>query len=194
MPSVSAELDTGEASGALPFARRPLTGFGVAEADGWMAGNSPAALLGPMSEPVPPASFRLGCGPSGSEMDELPTCEVPDEFCDDDDDDDADGEEDAAVTPTDSAAAGGVQVAVVATAAVAVSCTEPTELALPGTAICAWRVTGLLSAIEAIVQVAAPLPLAQPVVKVAFWLVGAAVRVTVTGLAAGPFWVAIVTV
>jgi len=91
-----------------------------------------------------------------------------------------DGEADAAVTETVSVAAGGVHFAVVTTLAVAVSFTEVTELALAATGICARRDTGCLSWTEPTAQLAVPSPLRQPLVYTGFWLVGWAVRATVT--------------
>lgn len=52
VPSVMAELETGEAFGGLPSARSPLAGLGEGdEEEGWMAGNRPPALPAPMTEP-----------------------------------------------------------------------------------------------------------------------------------------------
>jgi hypothetical protein len=73
--------------------------------------------------------------------------------------------------------------------AVAVSFTEVTEVALAATGICALRVTGCLSDTELTVQLAVPLPVAQPLVKVGFWPDGWAVRATVTSDADPLFWV-----
>ena len=84
------------------------------------------------------------------------------------------------MTATVSAADGGVHLTEVTTLAVAVSFTEVTEVALAATGICACRVTGCLSDTELTVQVAVPLPLAQPLVNAGFWLDGWAVRATVT--------------
>jgi hypothetical protein len=129
--------------------------------------------------------FRSGIGPSGG----VAPGEAPPPP---DDPGELDDDGDAAVTVTASAAAGGVQFAVVTMLAVAVSFTELTEFALAATATCAVRATGCLSVTDAIVQEAAPLPLAQPLVNVGFRLVGWAVSLTVTP-EAGPFTVEIVT-
>jgi hypothetical protein len=87
------------------------------------------------------------------------------------------------VTATVTAADGGVHVAEVRTLAVAVSCTD---VASDPTGICACRLTGDVSETEATEHAAVPSPLAQPLVNVAFWLDGCAVRATDTS-AADPF-------
>ena len=115
-------------------------------------------------------------GPSGSVVPgETPADDVPAE--------ELAGEADAVVTATVSAADGGVHFSVVTMLAVAVSFTEVTEVALAATGTCALRVTGCLSDTELTVQLAVPSPLAQPLVKVGFWLDGWAVRATVTSAA-----------
>ena len=116
--------------------------------------------------------LRFGMGPSGSVVPgETAAGDVPAE------------EAEAAVTVTVSAADGGVHFSAVTMLAVAVSFTEVTEVALAATGICALRVTGCLSDTELTVQLAIPSPLAQPLVKVGFWLDGWAVRATVTAAA-----------
>ena len=88
------------------------------------------------------------------------------------------GEADAAaVTATVSAADGGFHFAEVTMLAVAVSFTE---VAPDATGIRASRFAGCLSDTELTVQVAVPLPLAQPLVNVGFWLEGWAARATDT--------------
>jgi hypothetical protein len=156
--------------------------------EGPTEGNRPAALPAPMSEldTLPPLS-PLGAGPSGSagtpaKLGDDP----PGDPADDDGDPDADADGDAAVTATVSAAAGGVHFTVVTMVAVAVSFTELTDVAPAATGIWACRSVGWVSETELIVQDAAPLPLAQPLVNVGFWLAGCAVSVTVT-FEAGPF-------
>ena len=94
----------------------------------------------------------------------------------------------AAVTAVVSAAAGGVHFAVVTTLAVAVSFTELTEVALDATAICASRLAGCLVVTEPMLHEAVPSPVAQPLVKVGFWLDGCTVSATDTS-EADPFWV-----
>jgi hypothetical protein len=188
---VSAEVfETGEALPLFTAGWSPETGLGVVE--GPTVGSNPAALPAPMNELD--SLFRSGCGPSGTEGTTAPPPGDEDE--DEGEDDDGDGEVDEAeVTATVSEAAGGVHLvaAVVGTAAVAVSFTELTEVAaLAATAICACRSTGCLSETEPIVHEAFPLPLAQPLVNVGFWLAGWVVSVTVTP-EAGPFCVEIVT-
>jgi hypothetical protein len=97
-----------------------------------------------------------------------------------DPDGDGDGDGDAAVTATVSDAAGGVHCTAGTMLAVAISFTELTELALAATGICASRAAGWVSETELIVHEAVPLPLAQPLVNVGFWLAGWAVSVRVT--------------
>ena len=162
------ESDTGLALRLPPSAWIPGAGVGVAA--GLIAGNRRDALPGPMSELETP--LRFGIGPSGSAV----SGEAPA--------DDAAGDEAGAavaeVTATVSAADGGVHLAEVTMLAVAVSCTEVTVLALAATGICAWRIAGCLSDTELTTQVAAPAPLAQPPVNVAFWPDGWALRARVT--------------
>ena len=164
---------------AFPWpAAAGLPGEGLGVAEGLIAGNRPEASPAPMSWLEMP--FRSGIGPSGSVV----PGETPG--------DDAGAGElaadaDAAVTATVSVAAGGVHFAVVVTLAVAVSFTEVTELALAATGICALRVTGCLSDTELTAQLAVPSPLRQPLVNTGFWLVGFAVRATVTPEAEPPF-------
>jgi len=162
-----------EEGSGLPFASPPGVcppGNGLGVADGLIAGNRPEASPAPMSWLETP--FRFGIGPSGR----LPSGETPG--------DDAPADElaaaDAAVTATVSAAAGGVHLSVVATLAVAVSVTEVTELAPAATGMCALKDTGCLSDTELTVQLTVPSPLRQPPVNTGFWLVGRAVRATVT--------------
>jgi len=156
---------------ALPWpAAAWLPGEGLGVAEGLIAGNRPEASPAPMSWLEMP--FRSGIGPSGSVVcgkapDDAPAGEPA-------------ADADAAVTVTVSAAAGAVHFCVVATLAVAVSCTEVTELALAATGICALRVAGCLSDTEATAQLAIPPPLRQPLVNTGFWLAGLAVRATVT--------------
>jgi hypothetical protein len=123
--------------------------------------------------------LRFGIGPSGSVVPGETPADVPVG--------ELDGEADAAVTATVSTADGGVHFSVVATLAVAVSFTEVTELALAATGICALRVTSCLSDTELTAQLAVPSPLRQPLVNTGFWLVGLAVRATVTPEAEPPF-------
>jgi len=92
-------------------------------ADGEIAGNSPEALLAPMSELETP--FRLGRGPSGSTV---PVAEPVDDAL-------GEAEAEAAVTETASVTDGGVHFAVVTTLTVAVSFTELTEVAPDATGI-----------------------------------------------------------
>lgn len=92
-------------------------------ADGEIAGNSPEALLAPMSELETP--FRLGKGPSGSTV---PVAEPVDDAL-------GEAEAEAAVTETASVTDGAVHFAVVTTLAVAVSFTELTEVAPDATGI-----------------------------------------------------------
>lgn len=172
---------------ATGWALRPPV-FGLtAEAEpdpreGVIAGNRPEALPAPTSElemnefeaPVEP-----GIGPTGILV---PGVVDADGVADDV------GEAAAAVTATVSAAEGGVHLAEVTMLAVAVSVTELTEVAGEATGIWTFSVTGCLSDTEPTTHVAAPLPLAQPPVKAAFWLDGLAVRATDTS-EAGPFWV-----
>jgi len=75
---------------------------------------------------------------------------------------------------------GGVHFTEVTMLAVAVSFTEVIEVAPDATGICAWRLAGCLPETELTVQVAAPLPLAQPLANVGFWLAGWAARATDT--------------
>jgi hypothetical protein len=181
---VSAETGDASDTGVL---FRPLPGCapaedgGLAPCDGPIVGNRPAALPAPISRLAAP--FMSGTGPSGSTA----MCVVP-------------GEAlpeplafvvlvaEAAVTAVVSAAAGGVHFAVVVTLAVAVSFTELTEVAFDATAIWASRLTVCLVFSEPMLHEAVPLPLAQPLVNVGFWLDGCVVSATDTS-EAGPFWV-----
>jgi hypothetical protein len=86
------------------------------------------------------------------------------------------------------AAAGGVHVAVVTTLAVAVSFTAVTEVAVDAIAIWAFRLAGWAVVTELMPHMAVPLPEAQPLLNVGFWLDGCAVSATDTS-EADPFWV-----
>jgi hypothetical protein len=163
----------------FPAAGTPGDGDGLVVAPGLIAGNKPDALPAPMSELEAP--FRFGSGPSGTVM----AVGAPPE-------DLLPGDPGAAVTVTASCATGGVIVAVVTMLAVAVSVTEPTEVALAATGIWASRVTALVSDTAPTAQVALLSPAAQPLVNVGFWLIGVAARATDTP-AAGPFSVETVT-
>ena len=99
------------------------------------------------------------------------------------------GEGEAAVTAVVSAAAGGVHFAVVTTLAVAVSFTEPTEVAFDATAIRASRLTVCPVVIEPMLHDAVPSPLGQPLLNVGFRLDGCAVSARDTSEADPPFWV-----
>jgi hypothetical protein len=165
----------------FPAAGTPGDGDGLAVATGVIAGNKPAALPAPMSELEAP--FRFGSGPSGTVMAVGAPPELPEDLLPGDP---------GAVIVTDSCAAGGVIVAVVTMLAVAVSVTEPTEVALAATGIWASRVTALVSDTAPTAQVALLFPAAQPLVNVGFWLVGVATRATDTP-AAEPFSVETVT-
>ena len=151
-----------------------IPGGELGVADGMIAGNKLDALPAPMSELETPMSepetpLRFGMGPSGSVV------------SDDDPVDDLAGEADAAaVTTTVSAADGGFHFTEVTMLAVAVSVTEATEVAPDATGICASRFAGCLSDTELTAQAAVPLPLAQPLVNVGFWLEGWATRATDT--------------
>lgn len=90
-------------------------------------------------------------------------------------------------------AAGGVHLALVAMLAVAVSFTELTELAFDATAICAFRVAGLVAVTELTVHEAVPSPLVQPLVNSGFWLDGWEASATDT-FEAEPFLVETCTV
>jgi hypothetical protein len=142
---------------------------GLGVADGEIAGNRPAAFPAPMSELDSP--FRLGSGPTGSALCVgTPVADFVGE-----------GDADTEVTVTVEAAEGAVQVAVVTMLAVAVSFTE--LVALDETGIWASRSTALASVTELTVQVAVLSPVVQPLVKVGFWVVGSAARVTDTPVA-----------
>ena len=161
-------------------------GSGLAPGDGLIAGNRPAALPAPMSKLAWP--LRAGIGPSGSTArfgvaGEVFTFALALAL--------ADFAGAAAVTAVVMAAAGGVHVAVVTTLAVAVSFTEVTEVAVAATAIWAFRMTGWVVT-ELTPHTAVPLPEAQPLLNVGFWLDGCAVSVTDTS-DADPFWVEICT-
>ena len=177
---VSAEAGDASAAGAV-FRRPPgcawTEGPGLPPGDGVMSGNRRAALPAPMRLFAPP--FRFGMGPSGSTTPTWTSGEDVADFL---------GVAEAAVTAVVSAAAGGVHFVLVTTLAVAVSFTELTEVAFAATAICAFRVVGCFVVTEAMVHVGVPLPLAQPLVKVGFWLAGCAVSATDT-FEADPFCV-----
>jgi hypothetical protein len=171
---VSAETgdasDTGAVSCVLGCAAAVGPRLAPAPCDGLIVGNRPAALPAPISRLASP--FRSGTGLSGGAA----ACVAP-------------GEPlaelfallaEAAVTAVVSAAAGGVHFAVVATLAVAVSFTELTEVALDGTATRASRLTLFLAVTEPMLHEAVPSPLAQPLLKVGFWLDGCAARATDT--------------
>jgi len=120
--------------------------------------------------------LRFGTGPSGSVVPGAaggalgagePPAEPPPEAA-------------AAVTATVTAAAGGVHLAEVVMLAVAVSCTEVTEVASDATGICACTVTGCLSDTALTGHLADPLLSPQPPVNKGFWLDGWEVRATVT--------------
>jgi hypothetical protein len=98
----------------------------------------------------------------------------------------------AAVTAVVSAAAGGVQVAVVATMAVAVSFTELTDAAFGATAICASTLTVCPAASGPTLHQAVPSPRVQPLLNVGFWLDGWAVSATDTS-EVDPFFAATCT-
>jgi len=171
---VSATGEAPETGSAFPWPFwAPVPGAELGDADGLIAGNRPAALPAPMSWLETP--LRFGMGPSGSDVSgEAPAGELA-------------GAADAEVTDTVSVADGGVHFAVVAMLAAAVSFTEVTEVALDATAICAPSFAGCFSDTELTVQVAVPLPFAQPLVNVGFWLDGCAVSVTDTLEAEPPF-------
>jgi len=170
-------------------------GSGLAPGDGLIAGNKLAALPAPMSKLAWP--LRAGMGPSGSGVRFGVAWEaftfalafalifafalaLADFACA------------AAVTAVVMAAAGGVHVAVVTTLAVAVSFTEVTEVTVDATAIWAFRLVGWVVVTELTPQMAVPLPEAQPLLNVGFWLDGCAVSSTDTS-EADPFWVEICT-
>ena len=108
-------------------------GPGLAPDDGPIAGNRPDALPAPMNMLASP--FRAGMGPSGSTATCVGSGEAVADFF---------VEADAAVTAVVSAAAGGVHLVVLTTLAVAVSFTEPTEVAFAATAICAFRLVAFV--------------------------------------------------
>jgi hypothetical protein len=175
--------DTGDASAAGAVFRGPLgwawsQGLGLGPGDGVISGNRRAALPAPMR--LLAAPFRFGIGPSGSMATWTSGEDVGDFF--------ALAVAEVAVTAVVSAAAGGVHFVLVATLAVAVSCTELTEVAVAAMGICARKLAGCFVVTEAMVQVAAPLPLAQPPLNVGFWLAGCAVSATDT-FEADPFCV-----
>jgi hypothetical protein len=158
-------------------------GSGLARGDGLIVGNRPAALPAPMSRLASP--LRAGMGPSGRTgrfgvAGEALALAL------------ADFAGAAAVTAVVMAAAGGVHVAVVTTLAVAVSFTEVTEVAVDATAIWAFRLVGWAVVTELTPHTAVPLPEAQPLLNVGFWLDGCAVSATDTS-EADPFWVEICT-
>ena len=175
---------------AVPVA--VAVGPGLARGDGLIVGNRPAALPAPMSKLAWP--LRAGMGPSGSTARFGVAAEafafafafalaL------------ADFAGAAAVTAMVMAAAGGVHVAVVTTLAVTVSfteVTEVTEVAVDATAIWALRLVGWAVVTELTPHTAVPLPEAQPLLNVGFWLDGCAVSATDTS-EADPFWVEICT-
>jgi len=165
---------TGSAFRLLSRGWTPGEGLGVA--DGLISGNKPEALPAPISELETP--FRSGMGPSGTVVSATVAGEELGLA--------AGAEAGAAVTATVAAADGGVHFAEVRMLAVAISCTEVTELALDATGICACRLAGCWSDTEPTVHVAVPSPWAQPLVNVGFWLDGCALRATDTP-AAEPF-------
>ena len=172
--AMAEESATDSAFRLVSRAWSPADGDGLGVADGEIAGNRPAAFPAPMSELDSP--FRLGRGPTGSALcDGTLVADLAGE-----------GDADAEVTVTVEAAEGAVQVAVVTMLAVAVSCTELTEVALDETGIWASRSTALASVTELTVQVAVLSPVVQPLVKVGFWAAGSAAMVTDTS-AAEPF-------
>ena len=161
-------------------------GPGLASGDGLIAGNRLAALPAPMSKLAWP--LRAGMGPSGRTArfgvaGEAFAFAVAFAL--------ADLAGVAAVTAVVVAAAGGVHVAVVTTLAVTVSFTEVTEVAVDATAIWAFRLVGWVVT-ELTPHTAVPLPEAQPLLNVGFWLDGCAVSATDTS-EADPFWVEIWT-
>jgi hypothetical protein len=171
--------------GAVPVAVGP----GLARGDGLIVGNRPAALPAPMSKLAWP--LRAGMGPSGSTArfgvaGEAFAFAFAFALAL------ADFAGAAAVTAVVMAAAGGVHVAVVTTLAVTVSFTEVTEVAVDATAIWALRLVGWAVVTELTPHTAVPLPEAQPLLNVGFWLDGCAVSATDTS-EADPFWVEICT-
>ena len=175
---------------AVPVAVAVAVGPGLARGDGLIVGNRPAALPAPMSKLAWP--LRAGMGPSGStarfgvagEAFAFAFASFALAL--------ADFAGAAAVTAVVMAAAGGVHVAVVTTLAVTVSFTEVTEVAVDATAIWALRLVGWAVVTELTPHTAVPLPEAQPLLNVGFWLDGCAVSATDTS-EADPFWVEICT-
>jgi hypothetical protein len=130
-----------------------------------MVGKSWVTL--PTGVSVLPTPFRSGMGPSGSAN----SGGGPG----------SDGlGDDAEVTAVISATAGAFHSCVVTMLAVAVSFTDLTEVALDATEIWACRTTAALTCTVLMVQAGVPSPLVQPLVNVAFWLVGCAVSATDT--------------
>ena len=171
--------ETGEASETGPVFRlvgcAVAVGPGLALCAGPMVGNRLAALPAPMNMLAWP--FSAGIGPSGSTA----MCSA------------ALGEALAELlfaaaveTVVVSAAAGGVHFVVVTTLAVAVSFTQPTEVAFDATAICALRLVAFVVT-ELRLHEAVP-SLAHPLLNVGFWLDGCAVSATDTSEAV-PFLV-----
>jgi hypothetical protein len=176
---------------AVPVAVAVAVGPGLARGDGLIVGNRPAALPAPMSKLAWPLS--AGMGPSGSTArfgvaGEAFAFAFAFAFALAL----ADFAGAAAVTAVVMAAAGGVHVAVVTTLAVTVSFTELTEVAVDPTAIRAFRLVGWAEVTELTPHTAVPLPEAQPLLNVGFWLDGCAVSATDTS-EADPFWVEICT-
>jgi hypothetical protein len=100
--------------------------------------------------------------------------------------------DDAEVTAVVAATVGALQFCVVTMLALAVNFTDLTEVALDATVIWACRTTSCFTETELTVHAAVPSLLAQPLVNVAFWLVGCAVSATDTS-EAGVFRVEIRT-
>jgi hypothetical protein len=191
--------DTGDASEtgaalrlvgcAVAVAVAAGVGPGLAPGDGLIVGNRLAALPAPMSKLAWP--LRAGMGPSGSTarfgvVEEAFAFAFAFAFAL------TDFAGATAVTAVVMAAAGGVHVAVVTTLAVTVSFTEMTEVAVDATAIWALRLVGWAVVTELMPHMSVPLPEAQPLLNVGFWLDGCAVSATDTS-EADPFWVEIFT-
>ena len=150
-----------------------------------MVGKRPAALPAPISWLASPFSAGMGpsgstatCGAAGEALTELLASFAFFVFL---------AGAEATVTVVVSAAAGGVHFAVVSTLAVAVSFTEPTEVAFDATGIRAYRLTVCPAVIEPMPHDAVPSPVMQPLLNMGFWLDGCAVSATDTS-EADPFW------
>jgi hypothetical protein len=156
--------ETGDASAAAAVSRLPgwvpALGprFGVGDRP--IVGNRPAALPAPMNTLA--SVFRAGMGPSC----DTARCVEPGEVLAD-----VFVDAEAAVTAVVSAAAGGFHPVLV-TLAVAVNVTEPTAVAFDATVVCAVRLACCFVVTELILHEVAPLPLAQPLLNVGFWLEG----------------------